>query len=1356
MSGSVDESMIDAMRHQQQSHGEGVADGDIGMDETAADAAAAVAASSMNHHDPDDAEFECSRSEGGDTELYEAAGKIVHDPIHGQINLEPTLLKILDTPQFQRLRDLKQLGCAYMVFPGASHNRFEHCIGVSHLAEQMLVHLRETQPELEVSPHEIMLVKIAGLCHDLGHGPFSHMFEEFVHAANPQSTFRHERMSLQMLEWLLEENQIPFSGEDMQFLRECINPYDNPTQSNPKRFLYDIVANARNSVDVDKFDYLARDCFGEEMQVLTGDGFMFGWEIEQLEKEGKPINYACIDRQSDSIMYTSGRFVSYDGDGEMLEFTHHHEFHRWNGSNDGSENAFQSDPSNGISLQVTREHRMFVQRGRSAAATSGGVPNSTMVTGRNELIDPLPQVVRADELVQPRCVCIDAHCHHRTSMMQFHALASNGLALHPDANAMLMELFAPLNLGPTFNDKHATFLQLYGFWLGTGDNHATTHDTVLHSLHDTNDKSIIFFSRNSADVDFMDEAFKVMGWVEGREWTSSRSTLEGHSQHIRRINIPSCTSLFHKDDSHHNQLELAAIPFPSWISLLSRDQLRLVVRGLQRANHSGAEKKCNEIHTSSTRLRDHLLILLLHAGYTAHFIDNAADSHGNAHSWRIVFSDSADDSKESSFATHPRLVAQRDIHIQLYGGRVWCVRVDHPDHLIFARRARMNECDEIVLASRPVIIGNCHNLGMSTNLKHDRLLRHCRVIDNEICFNSKEVYNIYELFHTRYSLFKQVYSHRVSKAIEYMICDVFHLADPVLHLSAAVDSPKQYAKLTDCILREIETSEDPRLEAARSLIRRIRKRDLYRLVDETVLPVEANKKVLEKVEPKHILDCYPPAREILTEKDLHVQNLKINYAMKDRNPVDSVKFFHKSRLDVSFYIPKHKVSHLIPQHFQERIIRVFVTDTTHEKMSAASDAINHFLRYNNCVSPEPSPVVRSMSSPGTLTTAAPLRGASAFMLNSHSPLITRNEQPKETLPAASTSASASAPPTHGDGDEDEDVGDDGFPLSQGTAATEKHLDADEDEDESVAQIHVEMTPFQGKSESVLSRLMAAGGDTPMAMAVSASASASASASSSSPTRLQQSRATRSRRTNGHTQNPATLTSTTPGQSLLADQPASIRSSASLTTPLHSSFPSAMATPLRPIPSSTYRRDRDAAAASLSASASASTPAAASSISGGATTPRKRTSRSGGSSLTGGLISRTRTPATPAAKIAAAAAASRANTPALNSRGRTNQTPASTRSATSIVRSNTLQPLSKKRKLDHSHSPTPTHHSTTHSPAAAAAAATHTPTLSTPHSNTTPSVALSARRSSPSASASSLTSSSSSTKPKRSTSKTLKY
>lgn len=57
------------------------------------------------------------------------------------------------------------------------------------------------------------------------------------------------------------QNALPFSAEDLQFLRELINPYDNPSQTHPRRFLYDIVANARNSIDVDKFDYLQRDWY---------------------------------------------------------------------------------------------------------------------------------------------------------------------------------------------------------------------------------------------------------------------------------------------------------------------------------------------------------------------------------------------------------------------------------------------------------------------------------------------------------------------------------------------------------------------------------------------------------------------------------------------------------------------------------------------------------------------------------------------------------------------------------------------------------------------------------------------------------------------------------------------------------------------------------------------------------------------------------------------------------------------------------------------------------------------------------------------------------------------------------------
>jgi deoxynucleoside triphosphate triphosphohydrolase SAMHD1 len=105
--------------------------------------------------------------------------KVVNDPIHGHIQLDSQQLQFIDTPQFQRLRELHQLGSSYFVFLGASHRRFEHSIGslfkeafiglgVSYLAQKLVSHLQEVQPELEISPRDASCVKIAGLCHDLG------------------------------------------------------------------------------------------------------------------------------------------------------------------------------------------------------------------------------------------------------------------------------------------------------------------------------------------------------------------------------------------------------------------------------------------------------------------------------------------------------------------------------------------------------------------------------------------------------------------------------------------------------------------------------------------------------------------------------------------------------------------------------------------------------------------------------------------------------------------------------------------------------------------------------------------------------------------------------------------------------------------------------------------------------------------------------------------------------------------------------------------------------------------------------------------------------------------------------------
>jgi deoxynucleoside triphosphate triphosphohydrolase SAMHD1 len=135
--------------------------------------------------------------------------KTFNDPIHGHIELSRLCISIIDTPQFQRLRDISQLGGVYYVFPGASSRRFEHCIGVSHLARKFTEKLRDEQPELLITSTDILCVEIAGLCHDLGHGPFSHLYDgKFLNAINKTNKFIHEHASIGLLDLLISENSL--------------------------------------------------------------------------------------------------------------------------------------------------------------------------------------------------------------------------------------------------------------------------------------------------------------------------------------------------------------------------------------------------------------------------------------------------------------------------------------------------------------------------------------------------------------------------------------------------------------------------------------------------------------------------------------------------------------------------------------------------------------------------------------------------------------------------------------------------------------------------------------------------------------------------------------------------------------------------------------------------------------------------------------------------------------------------------------------------------------------------------------------------------------------------------------------
>jgi len=97
------------------------------------------------------------------------------DPIHDFVRVYDNELKIIDTPIFQRLRRIRQLSGAHLIYPGAQHTRFEHSLGVMHIASMAGQALAEKGI---VSSDDIQNLRLAGLLHDIGHGPLSHLFEE--------------------------------------------------------------------------------------------------------------------------------------------------------------------------------------------------------------------------------------------------------------------------------------------------------------------------------------------------------------------------------------------------------------------------------------------------------------------------------------------------------------------------------------------------------------------------------------------------------------------------------------------------------------------------------------------------------------------------------------------------------------------------------------------------------------------------------------------------------------------------------------------------------------------------------------------------------------------------------------------------------------------------------------------------------------------------------------------------------------------------------------------------------------------------------------------------------------------------
>ena len=221
--------------------------------------------------------------------------KKIRDSIHGYISISNYAIRIMDCKYFQQLRNKKQLGTTYYVYPNAMHTRFEHSIGTYNFASRLMNCILQNTKQSHINDYLSKipylqnyykckydgkarldkyiceLVKIGALCHDIGHGPFSHLFDDnflpTVYTDKDKEkdkekdakikNISHEERSANLIEKIIKSDSILkkiILDDEIEFIKHIINPTKLDTG-----FLFQIVSNNLNGLDVDKYDYLIRD-----------------------------------------------------------------------------------------------------------------------------------------------------------------------------------------------------------------------------------------------------------------------------------------------------------------------------------------------------------------------------------------------------------------------------------------------------------------------------------------------------------------------------------------------------------------------------------------------------------------------------------------------------------------------------------------------------------------------------------------------------------------------------------------------------------------------------------------------------------------------------------------------------------------------------------------------------------------------------------------------------------------------------------------------------------------------------------------------------------------------------------------
>ena len=264
---------------------------------------------------------------------------------------------------------------------------------------------------------------------------------------------------------------------------------------------------------------------------------------------------------------------------------------------------------------------------------------------------------------------------------------------------------------------------------------------------------------------------------------------------------------------------------------------------------------------------------------------------------------------------------------------------------IVANKRNGIDCDKFDYFAR-----DCLNLGVKSNFDHLRYFQNVRIlrVDGELQLGLRDklVFNIYEMFHTRWSLHHRVYQHKTVKAIEDMIAEAFALVNHKYHFSTAIFNMEEYGKLTDSIFYEIIRCKNPdkNTKKAQEILGRIQRRELYKFCGETQ-PSNGKKLKISVLKVAKEIASYD---QKVSPEELFISIIDISFGMKKQDPVKSVVFYNKN-LEKAIQLRRPKmVSNMLPQQFSEQYVRVYGRDLKQPAIAETSGSKDKEKRIVQC------------------------------------------------------------------------------------------------------------------------------------------------------------------------------------------------------------------------------------------------------------------------------------------------------------------------------------------------------------------------------------------------------------------------